>query len=35
LPTDNHVEPSRVEVYFNGSLEGAVPAAAAPASAAK
>jgi pilus assembly protein CpaC len=35
LPTDNHVEPSRVEVYFNGSLEGAVPALAAPASAAK
>ena len=35
LPTDNHVEPSRVEVYFNGSLEGAVPAAAAPSPAAK
>lgn len=35
LPTDNHVEPSRVEVYFNGSLEGSVPAPAAPASAAK
>jgi pilus assembly protein CpaC len=26
LPTDNHVVPSRSEVYFNGSLEGAVPA---------
>ncbi len=35
LPTDNHVEPSRVEVYFNGSLEGSAPAPAVPASAAK
>lgn len=31
LPTDNHVVPSRGEVYFNGSLEGAAPAPAAPA----
>ncbi len=31
LPTDNHVVPSRSEVYFNGSLESAVPAPAAPA----
>jgi pilus assembly protein CpaC len=30
LPTDNHVEPSRVEVYLNGSLESSVPAPAAP-----
>jgi pilus assembly protein CpaC len=35
LPTDNHVEPSRVEVYFNGSLESSAPALVAPASAAK
>jgi len=35
LPTDNHVEPSRVEVYFNGSLESSAPALAAPASVAK
>ena len=35
LPTDNHVEPSRVEVYFNGSLESSAPAFATPASAAK
>jgi len=35
LPTENHVEPSRVEVYFNGSLEGSVPAPAAPSPAAK
>ncbi|PQP02228.1 type II and III secretion system protein [Massilia phosphatilytica] len=26
LPTDNHVLPSRGEVYLNGSLEGATPA---------
>lgn len=26
LPTDNHVVPSRGEVYLNGSLESAVPA---------
>jgi len=31
LPTDNHVEPSRVEIYFEGNLEGSAPAAAAPA----
>ena len=31
LPTDNHVVPSRGEVYFNGALESAVPAAARPA----
>jgi pilus assembly protein CpaC len=35
LPTDNHVEPSRVEVYLNGSLESSAPALSAPASAAK
>ncbi|HWW07246.1 type II and III secretion system protein family protein [Collimonas sp.] len=34
LPTDNHVVPSRGEVYFNGSLEGSAPAQVpAPASA--
>ncbi|SFH93318.1 pilus assembly protein CpaC [Collimonas sp. OK307] len=34
LPTDNHVVPSRGEVYFNGSLEGSAPAQApAPAAA--
>jgi pilus assembly protein CpaC len=26
LPTDNHVVPSRSEIYFNGSLESATPA---------
>lgn len=31
LPTDNHVVPSRAEVIFNGSLEGARPVTAAPA----
>ncbi len=31
LPTDNHAVPSRGEVYFNGSLESAAPAPAAPA----
>ncbi|CAG4882906.1 Pilus assembly protein CpaC [Georgfuchsia toluolica] len=35
LPTDNHVEPSRSDVYFKGSLEGSTPppapAPAAPA----
>lgn len=30
LPTDNHVVPSRAEVIFNGSLEGAAPAPVAP-----
>lgn len=35
LPTDNHVVPSRTEVYLNGALEGAAPAPApAPAAAA-
>ena len=33
LPTDNHVEPSRVEIYTKGSLEGSAPAPAAPAPA--
>jgi pilus assembly protein CpaC len=27
LPTDNHVPPSRVGVYLNGSVEGGAPAA--------
>jgi pilus assembly protein CpaC len=27
LPTDNHVPPSRLEVYSNGALESARPAA--------
>ena len=31
LPTDNHVVPSRSEVYFNGALESAVPAPVRPA----
>jgi pilus assembly protein CpaC len=31
LPTDNHVVPSRSEVYFNGALESSVPAPASPA----
>jgi len=35
LPTDNHVEPNRVEVYFNGSLESSAPVPADPASATK
>jgi pilus assembly protein CpaC len=35
LPTDNHVVPARSEVYFNGALESAVPAPAAPAPEAK
>jgi pilus assembly protein CpaC len=30
LPTDNHVLPSRGEVYLNGSMESATPAAPAP-----
>lgn len=30
LPTDNHVVPSRAEVYFNGALESATPPADAP-----
>ncbi|WP_425584098.1 type II and III secretion system protein family protein [Variovorax defluvii] len=35
LPTDNHVVPSRAEVYLNGALESATPAPAAPASDTK
>lgn len=31
LPTDNHVEPSRLEVYTKGSLESSAPARSAPA----
>ena len=31
LPTDNHVVPSRADVYLNGSGEGSEPAPAAPA----
>lgn len=30
LPTDNHVVPSRAEIYFNGSLESATPAFETP-----
>jgi pilus assembly protein CpaC len=30
LPTDNHVEPSRGEVYLNGSLESAIAPPAMP-----
>jgi len=30
LPTDNHVEPSRGEVYLNGSLESAIAPSAMP-----
>lgn len=30
LPTDNHVIPSRGEIYMNGSLESSTPAPAAP-----
>lgn len=32
VPTDNHVPPSRAEVYLNGALESSTPAPAAPAS---
>ncbi|AGU48726.1 putative type 2/3 secretion system protein [Variovorax paradoxus B4] len=32
VPTDNHVVPSRAEVYLNGSLESSTPAPVAPAS---
>ena len=35
LPTDNHVEPNRGEVYFNGSLESAFPASTVSAPEAK
>ena len=31
LPTDNHVVPSRAELYLNGALESSTPAPAAPA----
>lgn len=31
VPTDNHVVPSRMEVYMNGALESATPAPVAPA----
>ena len=30
LPTDNHIEPNRLDVYYNGSLEGSAPAPKAP-----
>ncbi|PLC07217.1 type II and III secretion system protein [Variovorax sp. RO1] len=32
VPTDNHVLPSRAEIYLNGALESSTPAPAAPAS---
>jgi len=32
VPTDNHVVPSRAEVYLNGALESATPAPVEPAS---
>ncbi|XPG90422.1 type II and III secretion system protein family protein [Variovorax sp. 160MFSha2.1] len=32
VPTDNHVVPSRAEVYLNGALESSTPAPDAPAS---
>jgi pilus assembly protein CpaC len=35
VPTDNHVVPSRAEVYLNGSLESATPAPVAPAGQAQ
>ncbi|MBT2322945.1 type II and III secretion system protein family protein [Variovorax paradoxus] len=35
LPTDNHVVPSRAEVYFNGALESSQPAPFPPASEPK
>lgn len=35
LPTDNHVVPSRAEVYMNGALESATPPADAPPPQAK
>jgi pilus assembly protein CpaC len=31
VPTDNHVVPSRAEIYLNGALESSTPAPAAPA----
>jgi pilus assembly protein CpaC len=30
LPTDNHVVPTRAQVYFNGALEGTDPPPDAP-----
>lgn len=35
LPTDNHVVPSRAEVYLNGALESSQPAPYPPASESK
>jgi pilus assembly protein CpaC len=35
VPTDNHVVPSRAEVYLNGALESSTPAPAAPDSEPK
>jgi pilus assembly protein CpaC len=35
VPTDNHVVPSRAEVYLNGALESSTPAPVAPASETK
>nr|WP_251010872.1 type II and III secretion system protein family protein [Variovorax paradoxus] len=35
LPTDNHVVPSRAEIYFNGALESSQPAPFPPASETK
>jgi pilus assembly protein CpaC len=35
LPTDNHVVPSRAEVYLNGALESSQPAPYPPASEPK
>ena len=35
LPTDNHVVPTRAEVYLHGSTENAKPAPAAPEAAGK
>ncbi len=35
LPTDNHVVPTRSEIYLHGSTESAKPAPAAPAAAGK
>lgn len=30
LPTDNHAEPGRSDIYINGSMEGSAPAPSAP-----
>ncbi|BEP62888.1 hypothetical protein GmRootV213_34420 [Variovorax sp. V213] len=35
VPNDNHVVPSRAEIYLNGSLESATPAPVAPAGQAQ